>query len=277
MDERLEDDPTLGSVRDARGESAETLFVAPGADAPRPQGRLVLYVVASGGFTLSRRADARGALPLSRGDVVVLPPGSHARLRCDGDAPGELLRAVYSVDGAARASARVVHGASASGRLRTLVGLVRGELRDGDPALAARLLDPLLAYAARASKDAPPELVDALVAGAVARLRELPGHPWTVDELARRAGLSRSAFTRRFTRALGTSPLRWLARWRMRLAARRLAETDDSLAEIAAEVGYESEFSFSRAFRRHHGVPPGAFRRTHHRLRRRDEPTLRAA
>lgn len=273
MHEPREEDPVI------HADHAEELTVAPRRHAPVADDGLVLYVVLRGAFALSSReaAPRERVLPLSRTDVVVAPPGASVTLRCEGDEPGELLRAVYAKGRSELEHVRVAHAAASTGRLRTLVRLVRAELREGDREMAARLLDPLLAYAARASEDGAAELLDSVVADAVARLRERPDHPWTVDELAKQAGLSRSAFTRRFTREVGASPLRWLATWRMQLAARRLAEGDDSLAQIAAEVGYESEFSFSRAFKRHHGVPPGTFRRRHHGLRRRDEPMLRAA
>ena len=76
---------------------------------------------------------------------------------------------------------------------------------------------------------------------------------WTVAQLARAVGLSRPAFARRFVEQAGTSPLRLLARRRMERAA--------GLAWIAAQVGYDSEFAFNRAFKRHHGLAPGSFRR----------------
>ncbi|MEZ4448455.1 MAG: helix-turn-helix transcriptional regulator [Nannocystaceae bacterium] len=88
-----------------------------------------------------------------------------------------------------------------------------------------------------------------------------PTERWTVEALARAAGLSRAAFARRFLAELGVPPLRHLTDLRMRRAARRLVESDDSLAAIAADVGYDSEFAFGRAFKRHLGEAPGAYRR----------------
>jgi AraC-like DNA-binding protein len=78
---------------------------------------------------------------------------------------------------------------------------------------------------------------------------------------AKAVGLSRAAFARRFARALGVSPIAYLAELRLARAAQRLSECDHSLAEVATEVGYESEFAFSRAFKRRYGVPPAAYRR----------------
>jgi AraC-like DNA-binding protein len=101
--------------------------------------------------------------------------------------------------------------------------------------------------------------------GAVRRALELMDRDvktrWTVASLARAVGLSRAAFARRFAAALGASPIAHLTALRLSRAARSLSSGDASLAEVAAEVGYDSEFAFNRAFKRFHGVPPAAFRR----------------
>jgi AraC-like DNA-binding protein len=99
---------------------------------------------------------------------------------------------------------------------------------------------------------------------ALALMLARAGEAWTVSALARAAGLSRAAFARQFQRRFGMSPMRYLADLRMREAARLLSETDATLALIAAEVGYESEFAFSRAFKRHSGEAPGSYRRKAH-------------
>jgi transcriptional regulator GlxA family with amidase domain len=102
---------------------------------------------------------------------------------------------------------------------------------------------------------------DSQVARAVAAMKAAPSRRWTVAELGRVAGLSRAAFARRFTRAVGRPPLRWLAEHRLRLAQARLVETDLALAAIAGELGYQCEFAFAKAFKRMVGVAPGLFRR----------------
>ena len=94
----------------------------------------------------------------------------------------------------------------------------------------------------------------ALIHGDVARA-------WTVDELGREAGLSRSALADRFIRLLGVPPIHYLARWRMQVARQKLRNTAASLAQVADMVGYESEAAFSRAFKKAIGVSPGAWRR----------------
>jgi transcriptional regulator GlxA family with amidase domain len=97
---------------------------------------------------------------------------------------------------------------------------------------------------------------------------------WTVTQLARRVGMSRPVFARRFRAALGMSPLRYLSAQRMQRAAELLQQPEPSLAEVAARVGYVSEFAFNRAFKRHYFVAPGSYRR---RLQQHSAPMLRAA
>jgi AraC-like DNA-binding protein len=83
---------------------------------------------------------------------------------------------------------------------------------------------------------------------------------WALHSLAREVGLSRSVFADRFAHYVGVSPMHYLGRWRMQLAARRLVESTVSIAQAGAEVGYESEAAFNRAFKKHLGLPPGAWR-----------------
>lgn len=102
---------------------------------------------------------------------------------------------------------------------------------------------------------------DAQVQRALELMNEQLDKRWTVSELARRVGLSRPAFARRFKQSTGQSPLRHLAHKRMARAAELVRTTDWGLAQIATRVGYDSEFAFNRAFKRAHRVAPGTFRR----------------
>lgn len=113
-----------------------------------------------------------------------------------------------------------------------------------------------------AANDVEPSARDPRVARALEALDARPAERWTVARLAKVAALSRAAFARRFAAEVGSPPLRHLAALRMARAAEILATTDASLAEIAAVVGYANEFALSRAFRRHIGSPPGAYRRS---------------
>jgi AraC-like DNA-binding protein len=104
-------------------------------------------------------------------------------------------------------------------------------------------------------------MVDSFVERALAAMKREPSRRWTVSSLARVAGLSRAPFARRFERATGCPPARYLAELRLRLAATRLVSSDARLAEIADEIGYATEFSFAKAFKRSYGIAPGTFRR----------------
>lgn len=105
------------------------------------------------------------------------------------------------------------------------------------------------------------------VGKALALLHKQPSHPWTIASLAEAVGLSRSVLAERFRHYLSDTPMGYLTRWRLQLAAQVLTSTSKSVAEVAGEVGYESEPSFNRAFKREFGVPPARFRsqtrRTH--------------
>jgi AraC-like DNA-binding protein len=104
-------------------------------------------------------------------------------------------------------------------------------------------------------------LRDTVVAPALAALHARPAHPWTLAELARVAATSRTVLTERFSQTLGLPPMQYLTEWRLQLAAEQLATGSAKVAAIAAEVGYESEAAFSRAFKRMTGHAPAAWRR----------------
>jgi AraC-like DNA-binding protein len=104
-------------------------------------------------------------------------------------------------------------------------------------------------------------LCDPHVGRALAALHATPGEPWTVEQLARAAGLARSSLAERFAALTGEPPMQYLTRWRMQMAAGLLATTHDGVAGIAARVGYASEAAFNRAFKKIVGVPPARWRR----------------
>ena len=95
----------------------------------------------------------------------------------------------------------------------------------------------------------------------LARIHEAPHRAWTLERLAKEAGLSRAAFARNFCASVGEPPHQYLTRWRMGIAAQLLEETELRLSEIASRVGYRSEFSFSRAFKAARGISPIQYRR----------------
>jgi AraC-like DNA-binding protein len=106
-------------------------------------------------------------------------------------------------------------------------------------------------------------LRDPLIGRAVALLHERPAQAWTLARLAGEVGYSRSALADRFTHFVGDAPMQYLTRWRMQLAARRLADGTEKVSAVAGEVGYESEAAFSRAFKKVAGVAPATWRRRH--------------
>lgn len=142
--------------------------------------------------------------------------------------------------------------------------------RAGSATVLSKLSELLFVEAVRGYVETlPPErkgwlagLRDPVVSRALSAIHSRVAHPWTAEELAQEAFLSRSAFAERFTALLGMPPMRYLAVWRMQVAAQRLRETHASLAQVAAEVGYESEAAFARAFKRELGVTPAVWRRT---------------
>jgi AraC-like DNA-binding protein len=104
-------------------------------------------------------------------------------------------------------------------------------------------------------------LTDPHLYGAIAAIHDEPGHPWTLEKLARRAGMSRTVFALRFKEVVGETATEYLTRWRMLLAAERLTAGSEPVAMIASALGYESESSFGKAFRRVLGHPPRRFTR----------------
>jgi AraC-like DNA-binding protein len=104
---------------------------------------------------------------------------------------------------------------------------------------------------------------DPLVGQVLTLVHHRPAHPWTLIELARQAGTSRTVLAERFRHYLGVPPMAYLTEWRLRLGARSLASTNHSVARIASEVGYESEASVTRAFKREYGLPPARYRKQH--------------
>ncbi|MDZ4358472.1 MAG: AraC family transcriptional regulator [Variovorax sp.] len=155
-------------------------------------------------------------------------------------------------------------------RLSTLVELVRQEsleARPGRDLVLGRLVEVLLVEALRSTPEdgAPPGLLrglaDARVAVGLRLMHGTPARPWTVDALARAAALSRSTFFERFSRAVRLPPMEYLLAWRMALAKDLLVRSGLAIADVAERVGYSSASTFSTAFSRHVGQPPGRYAR----------------
>lgn len=156
-----------------------------------------------------------------------------------------------------------------AGRVIEQAAVESSSSRPGGDAVLERLAEMMFVDAARRYLDNLPEdatgwlagLRDRFVGKALELMHEHPDRAWTVDDLAREVGLSRSALHERFVQYLGDPPMHYLANWRIQLGSRLLRESNRTVAAIAFEVGYESEAAFSRAFKRMLGLPPAAWKR----------------
>ena len=151
--------------------------------------------------------------------------------------------------------------------IRFSVGEANASLAGGEAVLAklseALFVEILRRYIARLPAEQTGWLAgarDPEVGKVLALMHRNPAHPWTLADLAGEAGMSRSVLAERFRQYLGEPPMSYLTRWRLQLGAQMLNSTSYSVAQIAAEVGYESEPAFNRAFKREFNLPPARFR-----------------
>jgi AraC-like DNA-binding protein len=153
----------------------------------------------------------------------------------------------------------------------TILHLVEEAVSDhpGSDAMLSKLSEALFVDTLRRYVSGLPDQTTGWLAGArdpvvgksLALLHRRPNHPWTTAELAAEVGVSRSSLVERFTRYLSNPPIAYLTAWRLRLAAQALTSTPKGVADIAADVGYESEAAFNRAFKRAFSLPPARYRR----------------
>ena len=144
-----------------------------------------------------------------------------------------------------------------------------GSGRAGSEAVLAKMSEALFVDTLRRYFAGLPEAAvgwlaaarDPVIGKSLMLLHSRTAHHWTIAELATEVGSSRSTFVERFTRYLAEPPMTYLMRWRLQLAARALGSTSRGIADIAEEVGYESEAAFNRAFKREFGSPPARYRR----------------
>ena len=201
-------------------------------------------------------------LPSGDGEAAALLCGSYS-FAADGANP--LLRGLPDL-------LHIPAEQAKDGPLEAAVRLLAAEAVDSSSGTALvidRLVDLLFVYALRtwlAAQDDPAAkswfgaLEDPVIGPAVRAVHDDPAHPWTVESLAQRAGLSRAAFARRFNEAIGEPPLNYVTRWRMTTAADLLRQ-GERIALVAHRVGYDNEFAFAKAFKRVRGVAPGQHRR----------------
>jgi AraC-like DNA-binding protein len=239
-----------------------------------------------------------GPLELAPGDLALVrggpdhflahEPGAHCvspaefRSRHAGDAGSPDQRSAVFLCGAYRFAGDIGRGlvaalppvlslpASVDDPIHSVVTLLSREMSHVEPGqqtVLDRLLDVLVILGLRAgltrSATAPAwfrAASDPRLSPALQAMHAHAGQPWTVDELAKLANMSRATFARVFQQALGQAPMTYLSDWRMTLARDLLLVQDTTLAEIAGRVGYSSVYSFATAFHRHHGQPPGRWR-----------------
>ncbi|MDP1925204.1 MAG: AraC family transcriptional regulator [Thiobacillus sp.] len=155
----------------------------------------------------------------------------------------------------------------------SLLSLMVGEARDGSigsSVVLDKLAETLFVHVLRAHLRESPvprgflaALADRALGKALHAIHQSPDTRWTVCDLARCGGMSRSAFAERFQRLVGMPPMHYIAAWHMQRAMDMLASIEISVAQVAASCGYETEAAFAKAFKRHFGMGPGAVRREH--------------
>ena len=247
------------------------------------------------------RLEVHGSAPLlvSRGDFVLIPAAfdftSSSTLAVPPDGfesvPVEVRQGIYRLgDPTAEPEVRMLVGYCSFGstdaallvsllpslihargdtRLTTLIQLAVEESqadRTGRDAILARLMEVLFIEALRSSQSHGAGgmlrgLDDDRVAAAIRGIHQQPTAPWTIETLAGAAAMSRSAFFDRFRRTVGMAPMAYLLHWRMVLAKQLLEHGTAPIAEVARQVGYGSASTFSVAFARHVGIPPGLYAR----------------
>ncbi|NUP06781.1 MAG: AraC family transcriptional regulator [Polyangiaceae bacterium] len=254
--------------------------------------KIGFHIVARGACWLRVR-DGREPRLVDEGDLVLLPRGWSHSLHSSKNGHAKptskvthLICGAYAFDEEASHPLLsllppVLHVRRGYDEIETLIALLAKEAAQSTPgssAIASRLAEALLLYAFRGwmaeENEASAGWLGALheprIGRALALIHQLPARPWTLEGLAQDVGVSRASLARHFTSLVGEPPLTYLTNWRMTLAARALRDTNKAIAEIASEIGYESEFAFSKAFKRVRGVPPTEYRK-------RDVPPLERA
>lgn len=260
---QLEDDPA-SAIRLSAGE----LLVIPHGDEHLIGSALDIPPAPSVPLLASQAANAPGEIiKLSHGGGGTVTRLMCGFLACDEILSNPLLSAlpgIFKID---------MRNDPRSAWLESSLQFAVTESAQGKPGGAiviGKLSELLFVEAVRRCIDALPEdrkgwlagMRDRSIGRALSLLHSQTAHEWTVEELARKVGMSRSGLAQRFTDLVGEPPMQYLGRWRLQVAAQELLSSARSLAIVAAQVGYESEAAFNRAFKREFGMPPAAWRKS---------------
>lgn len=259
----------FGEPRHEVGEAIRFHFVAQG------QARVHCSIALPG----QGPATGDASLDLRQGDFLLLPRGgAHSVVATEAgtvvhtgqfDVPSSEARAVLAAMPATVVACCIVAREPVVAALIEGMAAEAGSARPGSSSVISQLAGAVAMTAIRSWVESgcgstrllSAPLHDSDVSRALSAIHDEPGSQWTVDRLARVALASRSAFAKRFRDAVGESPARYLARVRME-HAKQLLGGPTTVAEVAIRLGYGSEAAFSRAFRRHAGVPPTQWRNT---------------
>ena len=149
-----------------------------------------------------------------------------------------------------------------------VIGAEAGRDNLGSDLIALKMSEIIYAQAIRAFLSESGERAhklagysDPAIAKALKAVHGEPGYAWTIDKLSQVAGLSRTSLSNKFSNLLSMTPLAYITQWRMQVARKRLVDSNASIIDIAEGVGYQSEASFGRLFKKHFGVGPARYRR----------------
>jgi AraC family transcriptional regulator, alkane utilization regulator len=243
---------------------AGDLIVIPGGEAHSLGSNLTRYAVPGGPFVVQRGPDEVPQIRHGGGGAVTRMVCGY--LACDSSLFDTVLAALPRV---MLVNMRDGPGAAwLTSSIRFSIEESAAQ-RPGASTVLAKLSELMFVEAIRRHIESlPPEqtgwlagLRDRFVGKTLALIHSRPAHDWTVEELAGAVGLSRSALAERFTGLVGVPPMQYLTRWRLQLAADLLRAGQRGVAAIAADVGYESEAAFNRAFKREMGTTPAAWRK----------------
>jgi AraC-like DNA-binding protein len=219
-------------------------------------------------YGISRKVDARDLSPLQAGGAGAVSKFVCGYMTCNPHLCRPILNGLPSVF-----KVNIRTDASGHWLENSILHLVEESIsgRVGSEVMLTKLSEALFVDTLRRYVDGLPAQQSGWLAGArdpivgrsLALLHGRVAHPWTIADLADEVGISRSALVDRFSRYLSEPPMTYLTRWRLQLAAESLKKTSRSVADIATDIGYESEAAFSRAFKREFGQPPGQYRNDH--------------